>query len=93
MIIHLELVRVMIKVVWVLGSPTLPTKKSIVAFMVVILCHLRVYIIHPGFICTKTGPITHHILVGTIIMLLLVMLEVVLIIGPPTYPSIKFRHI
>ena len=46
-IIHLVLQLVMMNVVWVLGPPTLPTKKCIFGLMVVILCHIGVGIIHP----------------------------------------------
>ena len=45
-IIRLLLVVVVVKVVWVLGTPTLPTIKLIVVLMLIILCHLRVDIIH-----------------------------------------------
>ena len=39
-VLHLVLMPVMVKVVWILGTPTLPTKNWIVGLMVVILCHL-----------------------------------------------------
>ena len=45
--LHLLLVVVMVKVVLVLVRPTLPPRKLIVAFLVVILCHLGVGILHP----------------------------------------------
>ena len=44
-IIHLVLQLVMVKVVWVLVPPTLPSRKLIVGLMVVILCHVLVGII------------------------------------------------
>ena len=45
--------------------------------------------IRPWFIHTKTSNIIHHILEGSIIMELLVMVEVVLVLGPPTDPPKK----
>ena len=44
-------------------------------------CHLRVFIIHPWAIPTKTGPMIHYLWVGMIILVFLVMVEVVLFIG------------
>ena len=47
MVLYLVLVLVMVKAVWVLGPPTLTSKTNIFGFMVLILCHMRVGIIHP----------------------------------------------
>ena len=46
--------------------------------------HYRVGNIHTGVIHIKKGPIIHQMLLGRIIMLLMVMVEVRLVTGPPT---------
>ena len=45
-VLKLMFLLVTVNVVWVLVSPTFTTKIFIVGLMVVILCHLRVVIIH-----------------------------------------------
>ena len=74
----------MLKVVWLLWTPTLPPKKLIVVLMVVILCHIRVGNNHPWIIHTNTGTIIHHILGGGMILFLLLMSEAVLVLVQPT---------
>ena len=83
-VLHFMLVLVMVKVVWDLGTPTLPTRKLIVGLVVAIFFYLRVGNIHPWFIHTKNVPILHHILWGIIILLMMVMVEVLLVLGKPT---------
>ena len=80
---------VMVKVVWILTSTIFPLTKMIVALMVNKLCHIREGIIHPHIIQTNTGPILHHIGVGRTNLELLVMVEVVLVLGPPNSSPIK----
>ena len=46
-VINLVLHMVMVKVVWVLVTPTLPSKKFIVGFMVDILCRIWLKNIQP----------------------------------------------
>ena len=46
-LLNLVLKMVMVKVVWVIGPHTLPTRKLIDGFMVVILFHIRVGKINP----------------------------------------------
>ena len=48
-----------------------------------ILYHNRVGIIHLWVIHTKPGTIIHQILGGKTVIVLLVMVEVVLVLGPP----------
>ena len=79
-VLDLVLVMVMLNVVWVLVPPTLPHRKLMFGLMMEILCYIRVGIIHPGVIYTRTGPIIHQILGGRIIMVLLVMVDVVLVL-------------
>ena len=86
-VIKLVLMMVMVKVVWVLGQPNLPTRRLIFELLEVILCHLGVGIIHSWVIHTNTGTIINHILVGRIIILLLVMEEMVLVLGSSKYPT------
>ena len=71
-----------------LGTRTtyLTSQKLIVVLMVVILCHIRVGIICPSVIHKNTGPIIYHILAGSIIVFLLIMVEVLLFLGNPTSP-------
>ena len=96
MVICLVFLMVMIKLVWVLGPPTLPPKNFIVALIVVIYCRQVVGEIHPRVIHTNKGPIIYQILVWRSRMVLLVMVEVVLVLGPPTYPPkilfFRYRH-
>ena len=93
MVLPLVLVTVMVNVVCVLVPPTLSIKKLIFELMAVILCHQRVGSIKPRVIHTKTGTIIHNILGWRIILVLLVMVEVVFVIGPPNSPQIKFHQI
>ena len=60
-VLHSLLLLEMVKVVWVLVSPTFPPKKLIVVLMVVILCHLWV------------GTITLLLSMGNIFLLDLVV--------------------
>ena len=83
-VLRLMLVLVVVNVVWDLGPPTLPPRKFIVGLMVSVLCDIIVGNIHLRVIHTKKGNILHHIFVGGIIVLLLVMIEVVLVLGKPT---------
>ena len=85
-VLHLMLVLVMVKVVWDLGPTTLPPKKLIVGLMVEILWDLRVGNIHTWVIYTNKGPILHHIFGGKTTILRMVMVEVLLVLGQPTYP-------
>ena len=84
MFLHLVLLLEIVKVVWFLVPPTLPSKNLKVGLMVVTLCCQEVSIIHSWVIHKNTGPILHKILVGRIIMVLLVMVEVVLVLVQPT---------
>ena len=72
-ILHFVLDMVKVKVVWVLGPPTLSPRNLDSGFMMVILCHLRVGILYPLVIHTNTGPIIHKILGGSCIMARMVM--------------------
>ena len=72
---------VMVKVVWVLGTPKFSPKNMIVGLMVVVLCHIWVGIIQPWSITTRTGPILYYIIKGRINLALMVMVEVGLIKG------------
>ena len=47
LVINFTLLMVMVKLVWVLGPPIFLPRNMIVGLMVMILCHLRVGIIHP----------------------------------------------
>ena len=85
-IFHLVLVMEMVNVVWVLGPPTLHPKMLIVVLIILILWLFIVCIIHTWIVHTHTGPIIHRIWGGRIIMFLLVMVEVVLFLLPPTSP-------
>ena len=78
---HLMLLPVGVRVVWFIGPPTSTSIKFIVGLIMVILCHIRLVIIHPWAIPTKTGPMIHYLWVGMIILVFLVMVEVVLFIG------------
>ena len=89
-VLHLALNLLMVMVVWVLVIPTFPIINMFVGLIVLILYHLRVVIIHPWVIQIKTGPIIFHIRGGRIILAMLVMIEVLLILWPPTSPSRKF---
>ena len=85
-VLHLVLMPVMVKVVWILGTPTLPTKNWIVGLMVVILCHLWVGIIQQWAIPTNLGNIINHLWVGRINLSLIVMEETMLELIKPTSP-------
>ena len=87
------LVMAMVKAVWVLGPPNLPSRKLIVELMVVILCCKGVGNIHPCIIHTNTCTIFHKILVGRIIMLMMLMVEVILVPRQPTSTTTNFRYI
>ena len=88
-VLHLVLQLVMVKLVWVLGTPIVPPIKCIIVFMVVILCHLRVGNIQPWSIPKNTGPLLNYIVVGSDNIMLLVVLEVMVVLGPPNFPPIK----
>ena len=75
-----------------LGCTELPPEELTIALMVVILCCIRVGIIHPRVIHKNTGPILVHILGGRIIIALLVMAELVFVLGTPTPTTKKFRN-
>ena len=47
MVLSLVLIMDMLKVLWVLGPPTLPPQKLIVLLMVIILCYQALENIHP----------------------------------------------
>ena len=87
--IHKVFPMVAVKLVWVLGMPTFTPLKFTFDLMVVILCHLRVSIIQPLSIPTKTGHIIHYIGVGMINIEPMVVVEVVLVLIPYTSPSRK----
>ena len=76
----------MLKVVWVLGPPTLPPKKLIVGLMVVIFCHLWVGIIQLWSIPIRSSPFICCILVFRINLAVLVMVYVVLVLIQTTSP-------
>ena len=84
---------VMSKVVWVLGTTTFDPINMIVGLIVVIFFHLRVLIIHPKVIQKNTVTIIHNIGECRINLSLMVIMEVVLVLGPPTYPAIKLTFI
>ena len=75
----------MVKVVWILGPPTLPTRRLIFGLMVAIFCHPRVGNTHTWVIHANIGPIIHKILLGSIIVVMMVRVEVMLLLGPTTY--------
>ena len=83
--LHLVLGMAMVKVVWILGPPTLTTRKLIVGLMVAIFCHPRVGNTHTWVIHANIGPIIHKILLGSIIVVMMVRVEVMLLLGPTTY--------
>ena len=85
--LSLMLVMVVVKVVWDLVPLTLPPIKLVFGLMVYILCDIRVGNIHPWVFHTNEGHIIHHILLGSIIVILLVMVEVILVLGQPTYTN------
>ena len=63
-VLNLVLVMVMVKVVWFLGPPTFSPRKLIVGLMVLLLCNIRVGIIHTWVIIKNTGPLLHYIWIG-----------------------------
>ena len=75
-----------------LGCMQLPPEELTIALMVVILCCIRVGIIHPLVIHKNKGPILYHILGGRITIALLVTAELVFVLGPPTSTPKKFRN-
>ena len=89
-ILHLVFLMVMVELVWVLGPLRFPTKHIIFGLMVVIFCHLGVGIIWWWLIQTNIGPNIHYLKGGTIILVLLVMVEVVLVIEQPTLGPRRF---
>ena len=89
-VLNLVLMTVMVEVVWVLAPPNFNPRKLIVGLMVEILCHIRVGIIHPRVIETNTGPLLHYICVGSTILVLLMMVEVVLVIRKNTFTPINY---
>ena len=74
----------MLKVVWVLWPLTFAPVKIIFVLVVVILYLLRVGIINQWFVKINTGFLIHYFRGGMIILVLLVMVEVGLVLGPPT---------
>ena len=80
-ILHLMLLISVVKVVWVLGPPTFPSRNFIVGLIMVFLCYIRVGIIHPWCIPKKTVTLLCNIGVIGIDLALLVMVEVVLVGG------------
>ena len=66
----------MVNVVWILGQSKLSSIKMVV-------------IIHPWVIQTETGPIINYIWKVMINLVLLVMVDVVLVLWPPTSPPRK----
>ena len=75
---------VVVKLVLVIGPPTLPTRKFIAVFMVAIFFHIRVGKIHPRVIHTLACTMIHQILGVRVTMVLLVISEAVLVQESPT---------
>ena len=86
-IIYLVLKLMMVKVVWVLGPLNFPPVNISVSLVVVIFCRPRVGIIHKHFIKRNTGSLTHYLRSGMKTFLLLLVLKLLLVIVPPTYPN------
>ena len=78
-----------VKLVLVLGFPTSTTRKFSVVFIEVLLCHLRVGILYPWVIHKTKDHMLNKILGGRIMVVILVILDLVLVLGPPTYPPKK----
>ena len=57
--------------------------------MVVIVCHFGLGIIQLLVITKNIGTLLHYPLGGIINLVLLVVVAVVLVLVPPTYPTIK----
>ena len=73
--------------------PIFPSRKLIFCLMVVILCYLIVWVVHPKCIKTNIGPFMNYILFVMINSVLLMTLEVILVLGPDTYPPIKLVQV
>ena len=89
-IIHFLFLLVVVKVVWVLGSPIFMPRKLIVGLMVLILNHLRIGIVQPWSITKNTDPLICHIGGRRINSVIMVILEVVLVLVPPISPPRDF---
>ena len=83
MVICLVLLLETVNVVWVLGQPNLPPQKLIAVLMVAILFCQGVGNINPRVIHNNIVTIINQLLVGSIIIVLMEMVEVVLVLGKP----------